>query len=309
MTAPFPSPVDRAPAALVAVLHEAGPRASVLAELLCGDRRRAEAVLTDAVQALARELAHGPVARWNRRFWTLLATSPALRSVKRLPASAPRALAALPPGLRMVLLLRVVARLEPQEAAAVLGIPASRYGRALRTALPRTPDGALDRVAWQALVADCDARVRQALDARAGRLDHLFAMAAGSGAKPKAPSQRSLRSPMLKLALAACVVAFAATWLVHGDRDGDPSVRVVALPAPASPASTFDGETAVLTDPDFDALVDPRDHALAADMDFYAWYAARVATEAGPGTPAVFPDAALPAPTASSLPMVPHAAR
>jgi len=104
-------------------------------------------------------------------------------------------------------------------------------------------------------------------------------------------------------------VAFAATWLVHGDRDGDPSVRVVALPAPASPASTFDGETAVLTDPDFDALVDPRDHALAADMDFYAWYAARVATEAGPGTPAVFPDAALPAPTASSLPMVPHAAR
>jgi len=32
-------------------------------------------------------------------------------------------------------------------------------------------------------------------------------------------------------------------------------------------------------------------------------------TEAGPGTPAVFPDAALPAPTASSLPMVPHAAR
>ena len=299
--------VDRAPAALVAVLHDAGPRASVLAELLCGDRRLSEAVLADTVRTLARELAHGPVARWNRRFWTLLVAAPALRGSGRLPAVVPRAIAVLPPGLRMVLLLRLVAGLDTGEAAAVLGVPTQRYARALRRALPRTPDGSLDRAAWQALVAACDAHVRQALDARAGHLERLFAMSAGSGAR--APSTRSRRVSLLKLALATCVVAFAATWLVHPDRDGDPFVRVVALPAAASPASTFDGDTAVLTDPDFDALVDPRDQALAADMDFYAWYAARVATEAGPGAPAVFPDAAIPAPASMSLPTVPHASR
>lgn len=305
MTAPFRPVVDRAPAALVAVLHEAGPRASVLAELLCGERRLADAVLADAVQALARELAQGPVARWNRRLWTLLVASPALRRSERLAPSVPPAIAQLPPGLRLVLLLRVVARLDHQEAAAVLGIPTQRYAAALRRALPRTPDGALDAVAWQGLCKTCDMRVRQALDARAGQLDRLFAMAAGSGARTR--SIRPLRQPLLKLALAACVVALAATWLVPPARDVDALVRVAALPAAAAPASTYDGDTAVLTDPDFDALVDPRDQALVTDMDLYAWYAARVATEAGPGAPAVFPDAALPAPTAQSLPMVPHA--
>ena len=302
MTAPSPLPVDRAPAALAAVLHEAGPRASVLAELLCGDRGRADGVLADAVQTLARELAHGPVARWNHRFWALLVASPVLRDCDRLPASVPRAVAALPPGLRMVLLLRLVAGLDTEQAAAVLGIPTPRYARALRRALPRTPDGALDRTAWQALVVACDARVRQALDARAGRLDRLFAMAAGSAEAPRARWNRSLGLPLLKLALAACAVAFAATWLVRPDRDDDPFVRVAALPAAAPPASTFDGDTAVLTDPDFDALVDARDQALATDMDLYAWYAARLAAEAGPGAPAVFPDAALPAPDAMPVP-------
>jgi hypothetical protein len=306
MTAPSPTPVERAPAALAAVLHEAGPRARVLAELLCGDRARGDVVLANTVQALARELAHGPVGRWNRRFWTLLVNAPALRA-GGLPPSLPHALAILPPGLRMVLLLRLVAGLDAQAAAAVLGITPQRYARALRSALPRAPDGSMDRSAWQALVEACDARVRQARDVPAGSLDHLFVAAAASGAG--APFHRSFRGPLLKLALVTCAVAFAATWLVHPDRDADPSVRVVALPAAESPASTFDGETALLTDPDFDALVDPRDQALAADMDFYAWYAARVATEAGPGTPAVFPDAALPAPTATSLPTVPHASR
>lgn len=309
MTAPFPPPINRAPAALVAVLHEAGPRASVFAELLCGDRRRSDAVLAGTVHALAAELAHGPVARWNRRFWVLLVASPALRGVERLPPSVPRPVAALPPALRMVVLLRLVAGLDAAEAAAVLGVPTQRYARALRRALPRTADGVLDRVAWQALVAACDARVREALDARAGHLDRLFAIAAGG---TPAPARRSRRLPLLKLGLATCAVAFAATWLVHTDRDRDPFVRVTALPAAAAPASTFDGDTALLTDPDFDALVDPRDQALATDFDLYAWYAARLATEAGPGTPAVFPDAALPAsptPHATALPLVPRASR
>jgi hypothetical protein len=121
---------------------------------------------------------------------------------------------------------------------------------------------------------------------------------------------RAWRPALLKLALATCVVAFAATWLVQADRGRDPSVNVAPLPAAAAPASTFDADSALLTDPDFDALADPRDQALATDADFYAWYAARLATQAGPGTPAVFPDAALPAPPtspATSLPMVPHA--
>ena len=310
MTAPFPPPVDRAPAALVAVLHEAGPRASVFAELLCGDRRRSDAVLAGTIQGLAAELAHGPVARWNRRFWTLLVASPDLRTVGRLPPSLPRPVAALPQAMRMVVLLRLVAGLDTAEAAAVLGIPTQRYARALRRALPRTADGALDKLAWQALVAECEARVRDARHARAEHLDRLFAMAA-AGSAP-APTQRLRRLPLLKLAVAACAVAFAATWLVHGDRDGDPFVRVTALPTASAPASTFDGDTALLTDPDFEALADPRDQALATDLDLYAWYAARLATEAGPGTPAVFPDAALPAsttPAATTLPLVPRAPR
>jgi hypothetical protein len=73
----------------------------------------------------------------------------------------------------------------------------------------------------------------------------------------------------------------------------------MALPAASDPASTFDADTAVLTHPDFDELADAHEQALIENLDFYAWYAARIAG-APEAAPLVFPDAAAPAPASGT---------
>lgn len=300
MSSPIVSAGAGAAAALTAVLREAGPRAMVFAELLCGDARQADAAMAFAVRALGNELVRAPVVDWTQRFWTLLLAAPPLRQPARggrWPASL-HVLAQLAPGLRAVVLLRILGRLDETAAARVLGIPTARYRRALQRALPRDPQGRVDVAAWQRLVAECRRGLWEGPDPRSGRLDRLFAEAARPGVATAPSAHPSWIPVALWIALLACALAFGATFLWGPARvEADPQIQATALPAPSDPASTFDADTAVLTHPDFDALVDPGEQALGEHLGFYAWYAAQLAAAPGAdGPPLVFPDAAGPAP-------------
>lgn len=294
MTASNPPQTVGASAALTAVLRETGSRAIVFAELLCGGGQQAEAAMTAAVLALGKDLARAPVANWTQRFWTLLVEAPALRRRQPNPRwpSGLELLAGMGTGVRAAVLLRAVARLDDAEAAAVLGIPATLYRQALGRALPRDGGGRVDAAAWHGLLSGCERAVRAGPDPRSGRLDRLFALAARPEGTPAGIPTAWMR-PVPWLACGACALALAATWIVHRTgTDAEPSAQ--ALPAAADPASTFDAGTAVLTHPDFDAIADAREQALVQDLDFYAWYAARIAG-APEGAPLVFPDAGAPA--------------
>jgi hypothetical protein len=289
----------------------------VFAELMCGDARQADAAMAFAARALGNELVRAPVVDWTQRFWTLLAAAPPLRGQTRggrWPTNL-QALARLAPGLRAVVLLRILGRLDETAAARVLGIPTARYRRALQRALPRDPQGRVDVAAWQRLAADCRRGLWDGPDPRSGRLDRLFADAARPGAATPSSARGSWIAVALWIALLACVLAFGATFVRGPARiEADPHPEATALPAPSDPASTFDADTAVLTHPDFDALVDPGEQALGEHLGFYAWYAAQLAAAPGAdGPPLVFPDAASPAPTspdpAASSAEVPDAAR
>jgi hypothetical protein len=308
MTAPAPPQTAGASAALMSVLRQVGPRALVFAELLCGRREPAEAAMQAAVLALGQDLARAPVIDWTQRFWVLLVAAPSLRRPQPDPhwPSDLAALAGMGTGVRAAVLLRTVARLDDAAAAAVLGIPVGRYLDALRHGLPRHADGRVDVAAWRGLLSACEQAVRSGPEPRAGRLDRLFALATRPESTPRGSPPAWLR-PVLWCAGGACLLALAGTWVGHR-RGAGSEASAQALPAAATPASTFDATTAVLTHPDFDAAADAHEQALVGNLGFYAWYAARIAGAAG-AAPLVLPDAAAPASDVTDHAQAPGAAR
>lgn len=314
MTAPTLTAAAVAPAALTAFLRGVERRGAVLAELLCGDPIRGDEALAVAMRAFRNNAAQTPVADWPRRFWALLLAVPQLRE----PAPDPHwpsgfsTLARLGSGPRAALLLRLVAGLAGNQAAAVLGIALPTYRLALQRALPHHADGSPDAIGWRALA---DAAQRQLRQLPAERLAYLARLreAAIQGRKPawSAPAQWPPRPgtgtrprwlpPLLWSALAACVVAFAATFMLPPAlqrHDDAPRIRRAPLPSADAPASIFDADTALLTHRDFDQILEERDDALVRDLDFYAWYAAESATQAAAdGTqPLLLPEATAPRP-------------
>jgi hypothetical protein len=284
--------------------------ALLLAELLCGDAARADEALAAAMRAFRNAAARGPIDDWTQRFWSLLLAAPQLR------AAAPRAgwpasmrlLARLPTGLRAAMLLRLVAGLDEVRAAAALGLPLPTYRAALERAWPRHPDGSPDADAWRALASVTQSSLQQLPAARLVRLAKLrehtlqahprAPAALGRHTRAAIPRRRWHASALLAVGVVA-VVALASTWFrpAGPPEGGDfPVVQASPLPAAAAPAATYDGETALLTHPDFDQVADTRAAALVADLDFYAWYAARLAAQPGATTPLVLPDAATPLP-------------
>ena len=303
MTVPTLPPAKDAPAALTAFLRGVERRGAVFAEVLCGDPMRGDAALAVAMRAFGNAAAQAPVADWPRQFWSLLLAVPSLRAAA--PTSHwPLPLAVLAPlglGPRAALLLRLVAGLRAAEAAAVLGVAVPTYHLALQRALPHLPDGSPDAVGWQTLAEALQRALRQL---PAERLAHLREAVACSPRRAAPPSRtrrevagplRAWMRPALWAALAACAVAFVGTFLGSSMlRVGDlPQIHVTPLPAADAPADTFDAETALLTHRDFEQLADARETALVRDLDFYAWYAAQIATQPG-GAPLLLPDAGAP---------------
>ncbi len=279
--------------ASTAFLQDFRPRAEVFAQLLCGDRQQANAALMAAMLAFRNNSSRAAVAmpadHWPLRLWSLLLARPELRRPALHPCWAPTfaGLERLGAGERAAVLLRLVAGLDDAGAATVLGISPQTWRRAFQRALPRGPDGEPDLDTWRAWATAIDALQRKATP-RAAQ---------APVATRQAGAPRWLR-PTLWAALVACAIGLAASFLLPVGRQGGPGAYVQGIPLPPAdaPASTYDADTAVLTHRDFDQLMVTREDALVRDLDFYAWYAAQVASQPGAdGGPLLLPDAGAPA--------------
>jgi len=308
MTARSLTDASGAPGAINAFLRGVERRGAVFAELQCGDAAAGDAALAAAMRAFQAGAARVPMGEWPHRFWSLLLATPMLRRATPLPvrADALGPLARVGHGPRAALLLRLAAGFSEADAAAALGIAPATYRLAVQRALPHRADGSPDAEAWRALAA-------AVLDAIKGlppqRLAHLAKLR--EAALQPAPSKHAARAmapapaaraawprglrALLWIGLAACVAALAITFLwPRAPREapsGAPEIRTVSLPHAEPPAARFDAHTALLSDRDFELLLDPRDEAVYRDLDFYAWYAAQQAvpvqgTSASPAVPA-----------------------
>lgn len=288
------------PAALSAFLRGIERRGAVFAELHCGDAIRGDQGLALALRMFNEHARAQPFPRWPGLFWRALLATPQLRTGAPSPywPGELAALGKLGNGPRAALLLRLVAGLGDGDAAEALGVAPATYRLALRQALPRDADGQADAAAWRALADAVQARLR---DVPAARLAHLARLreAAVQGRRPdligplpeprvvdEARPSRWVRGALwagFAACVAALVLSFAWPSLLTGIGPAD--IRVRALPAAEAPAARYDAELALLTERDFELLVEgealpPRD-----DPAFYAWYAAQMEAGATPDDP------------------------
>ncbi|HVR81975.1 MAG TPA: hypothetical protein VHF02_07825 [Luteimonas sp.] len=286
-----------APAALAAFLRGIERRGALFAELQCGDATRGDAALAAVMRAFRESATTTPMATWPHRFWALLLAAPPLRR-QQLGASWPPAFAALArlgSGPRAALLLRLVAALPESEAAAVLGIAQPSYRLALQRALPRRADGSPDEIGWRALGTAVQQAITQLPPTRLAHLAQLREAAI----QPRRPRGITLRPavtsprprwllPSLWAGVAACVLAFVASFLLPSlQRDNDePRIQLTPLPPADAPAATFDAQTALLTDRDFDMFTDGDDAAVPRDLGLQSWYAAQLAATSNAGASA-----------------------
>lgn len=298
-----PPPPGR-PEALEPFLHGIEPRAWAFALFQSGDPERARLALAGALRhfvARSREL---PLADWPLQFWTSVAGQPRLVSARGLEAP----LAALPPGPRAALLLRLVAGLDFEPASQALRVSGAAYERVLREGLAQP---GLDEAGVQALrarlhdfiqsltTADRESLAALRRDALAGlpspglgtappavgappaaRAALPQAAPAGAGG-PGSPWWKRLR-PWLGL-LALLLVA-GLLWILPGRRFDavPPGGNLPAESVAPAPALT---DVVLVTHPDYAQLAAPRDDLLAQDLDLLSWLAAA----AGGGDPAALP--------------------
>lgn len=306
------SPAAPTPPAVASFLRGVERRAALLAELQCGDPAAGDAALGATMRAFRQAAPRQAMAQWPRAFWALLLATPQLRRTPAgVAATAWRPLAMLGNGTRAALLLRSLAGLEPEEAAAVLGVSPAACREAVSRALQRTANGRPQADTW----ADWEATFRHGLKslpaARLAQLARLRELAlagvpAERGRSAFAPSPTGVPARGRALAFAWAGVALCAAGLLAsfvrpdwfpGDGPREATIRTEALGDPELPASRFDAELGAWSHGDFDLLADPDGLREAQRLPLLAWYAAQLAVQAT--TPAATVDAALPAPEAS----------
>lgn len=310
MTALIPSLTPRQSSELAALLRGLERRAAVYAELACGDPSRGDDALGAAMRAFRNAFARGAQAPSSTLFWSLLVAAPPLRGPAdsgHWPASL-AGLAALGHGTRAALLLRLVAGLDDDAAAAALRVAPDTFARAMQHAVAM-PAGAPRAAFWEETARAVEQRIQHLPPERLMQLAAMRERAV-DGPTPTAASgvgRRRWARPAAGAALVLCAAAFVATFLKHEPPAAGPRVVLAALPAAAAPADTFDGETALLTHRDFEQLADIGDAAVVRDLDFYAWYAAQLVANSRSATPILLPDAAKPLPGGQTGPT--HAPR
>ena len=314
MTAPLPPS-----AALAAFLRGVERRAALLAELQCGTPALGDAALGASLRAFRRVAGSRPLAQWPRLFWGLLLAAPQLRRPAPAAEWAPswRPLAAVGNGPRAALLLRLVAGLDLDEAAAVLEVEPTRCRQAVRHALRATAEGRTEAETW----SDWEAAVQHGLKGLpASRLAQLARLREQVLGMPAAAEERRTPAPEARPARVSpgrwrvpawgvailCIAGLAATFVgpewFTGRADIDPKIRTEPLPPPQAPQSRFDGDLRAWSDRDFDLLADPAGLQAAGRLPLLAWYAAQrttLAAEPGaaaadPSQVAVMPSAAAP---------------
>ncbi len=305
-----PSPANTATGAPAAFLRGVERRAAVFAALQCGSVDRGDAAVAAVLRAFTRIAPDAPMATWPIRFWSTLLAAPDMR---RPAADAvwPATWAALAPlgnGPRAALLLRLVAALEMDDAAAALGVSADAYRDALQRAVPYREDGTPDRDAWQAWVADVRASTEGMPAERLARL-HAAPQAPRATPAEATPRPVTTRAPVRRrvgigalVALAAgigAVVLFRPQWFDALPFRGE-LVRSANLPPADEPVARYDADLAAWTHRDFLAIADPDGVRRADAFPFFAWYAATLAVQPAADAsapakpvPAVVPAAAL----------------
>lgn len=311
-----PAPPPGAPPALSAFLRGVGRRALLFAFLQAGDGSAGEAALAGALTRFAGEAEALPMGRWPAWFWKqLLASLPRNDTDATAPSATVPGFEPLSPlgaGARIPLFLALVAGLDEEDGAAALGVDAAVWRLALRRAAPHDADGRFDEAAWRALAAASRDAQRALPDARLAWWDRACEAAlAARGADPSPgadvaidPARRRRTLRLLWAAVAACALAFAATfvpWKAFSGHRGDadlPPAKGVPLAAASSPTATYDAAFALRHQPDLPRLL-AGEGALLGELDFGAWYAAQRAAAGDAGVVAV---AAIPAGDASFAP-------
>ncbi|MGO4551087.1 DUF3106 domain-containing protein [Lysobacter sp. 2RAF19] len=304
------SPGSTATGAPAAFLRGVERRAAVFAALQCGSADRGDAAVAAALRAFTRIAPDSPMATWPVAFWSMLLAAPDLRR-PAADAAWPAtwsSLASLGNGPRAALLLRLVAALEMDDAAAALGVSADAYREALQRAVPYREDGTPDRDAWQAWVAD----VRAATEGMSPeRLARLHAPPQAPRAMPAAPTPqpKPARAPAARRFAIGALVALAAgigaivllrpQWFDALPFRGE-LVRSATLPPADEPIARYDADLAAWTHRDFLVIADPDGVRRADEFPFFAWYAATLAVQPAADAsapakpePAVVPAAAL----------------
>lgn len=249
-----------------------GP-AAVFMELCGGDAVAGDRVVAEALRAQSAD----PGASLRAlavRFWRDLLAAPGIRlgPLPALPAPLGH-LGRLPPGLRVLVLLKVLSGLNEVEMAALLARSPAACRRALARAEARA--GEADWQAWPQALA---ARVQALPPARRSNI------ASWRGMPAIAPRRRWAATEAMpagyRRALAGVVVgttlAIAASylWPQTEGGDGTPRIRSRAL-AEQAPRSRYGAEMAIATHPDRALLEIPQaDAAIARETAFYAWYQA-----------------------------------
>lgn len=256
------------PAALSAFLRGIERRAYLFLWLQSGDAAAAEHALVAAIRAFPGPAARMPMAEWPGRFWKLLAALPVQANGGVWPTGV-EALSRMPLAVRRALLLRQVAGLEEDAAAAVLEVESAGYEALLAQACPRGPDGAPDAAGWRiqaeaiqqvgrGLEAPQLLRLAQlreaALAARPGAFAPALGDPGGSTGKRPIPGHRADRRRKGLLAVLALLMimglAAAAWWLLAG---ADPQPRQVSVAVPeAEDFRVHDNDPVVI-----EALADP----------------------------------------------------
>lgn len=190
------SEANEAPAALAAFLQGVERRAWLLAWAQCGSVEGGERALAGALRAFRTQASDWPMADWPSRFWKLLSATPAMRRPARDACwDGPcRHLATVPMPARLGLLLRLVAGLPEDEAAAALATDADGYRRLLADACPRDAGGQPDAAAWRVLAEALQAQLRGLSPERLAAIARLRS-AALTGLRPDPPVPASASAP------------------------------------------------------------------------------------------------------------------
>ncbi len=262
-----------APPALAAFLRGVERRGAVLAELQAGEAGIGDAALTRAMAAFRAQALERPMAEWPQLFWCELLRQPALQRARHAPWPAGLPAATTTPGRRAVLLLRLVAGLEEEATAGVLGIAPGSARRALEQAMPRTPDGAPDAAAWARLRTALQQRLRDLPTDRALRLAHAREAALAGVAEDFYPAPRPRLAWRLAAVAAVAALVLGATWWL--ERRAGPDVDTAELAAAGRPASRYSPAAGLVAHPDFALLADPEGERVAREIAFLSWSAAQ----------------------------------
>ncbi|MBS0457868.1 MAG: hypothetical protein JSS44_11120 [Proteobacteria bacterium] len=247
--------------------------AVVLAQYQCGSASRARAAVLLA-KAQFHQRATDAADTWPALYWRCVMAQPALRTRvgrdKRNPVSL------LDAGPRAALLLRFVARLEPEQGASALEVSPEAYRHALFRATQTLADNGIDE-SWMRALRD-----RLQAEARPPHDDPQDIVVVAPSTRTPPAWLRPTLMGALALLVGLGIVSFF--WVPSFLRPKPLALGQFETLAEQKPAEVMPAITNLLAGGDFALLADPQGAALARDLDLYSWYAASADTPAAPAS-------------------------